>query len=218
MVVSGFVQLFQDEAGYYKCLQWEHDKVDLLEHNAFAALPYIVDGEAVIATAPACSDYLAHKLGLAGTSETEQGRNRQALAVVYELRNDAMRVLYGPKEIYEHAHRGYLERTARTQYGRLNRWLQMHGTLYLTANVPAQSDFELWEMLDMHELWANDTGCTRPLMGFDALIALYEALRDLGPMQKYYASEAFLLPYNNKMAHFRASDSTWRDRRTAEER
>jgi len=65
-------------------------------------------------------------------------------------------------------------------------------------------------MLDMHELWANETACKRPLAGFDALSALYDTMRELSELQLYFASTAFNLPYNNKMAHFCQTGSTWR--------
>ena len=210
-------ELFQN-AGCFECPPWEEDRQALLTHNPFAALPFVIDGNTVVATAPASSAYLAHKLGLAGANESERLRCQQALAIVYELRNDAMRVLYGPLPVYEQGHRGYLERTARTHYGKLNRWLEMHRTLYLTSDDPAQPDFELWEMLDMHELWANDTVCTRPLSGFTALTKLYDALRDLDVLQTYFKSPQFLLPFNNKMAHFRDTESSWREHRELGER
>ena len=34
-----------------------------VKHNPSTALPYLIDGQTVVATAPASSDYLAHKLG-----------------------------------------------------------------------------------------------------------------------------------------------------------
>jgi len=135
------------------------------------------------------------------------------MACVCELRNDAMRVLYrrdAPNEVYLAGHRGFLEHTVCTHYGKLSVWLEKHGTLYLTCNAPASADFELWEMLDMHELWANHHMCRRPLKGFEALTALYENLRCLPQMQPYFCSKVFDMPYNNKMAGWSASESTWR--------
>jgi hypothetical protein len=163
-----------------------------------------------VATAPAASDYVAHKAQLCGANATARSRNQQALAVVYELRNDAMRVLYAPAEVYAMGHRGYLETTVRAHYTKLDRWLEMHETTFLTDDAPASADFELWEILDMHELWANSVGCKRPLSGFAALSKLYTKFCDLEKLQPYFASAAFLLPYNNKMAHFRSTDSSWR--------
>jgi hypothetical protein len=185
--------------------------VDLVEHNPFAALPYIIDGDTVVATAPASSGYLAHKLCLEGSDEAARSRNQQALAVVYELRADALRVLYAPAEVYEMGHRGHLERTVRMHYSKLNCWLEMHGTKYLTADSPASADFELWEMLDMHELWANDSGVKRPLAPFQHLTKLYERVRLLPALQPYFLSPAFHLPFNNKMARFRQTDSSKHD-------
>ena len=164
--------------------------MDLLEHNPFAALPYILDGETVVATAAASSGYLAHKFGLEGSDEAARSRNQQALAVVYELRSDALRVLYAPAEVYDMGHRGHLERTVRMHYSKLNQWLEMHGTQYLSADSPASADFELWEMLDMHELWANDSGCKRPLASFEYLSKLYERVRLLPGLQPYFQGPA----------------------------
>lgn len=182
----------------------------LLDHNPFAGLPFVIDDSTVVSTAPASSDFLANKLGLAGSNETERSRNQQALAVVYELRSDAARVLYAPTDVYEHGHRGHLERTARRHYTKLDRWLEMNQTLYLASDSPASADFELWELMDMHELWANDTGCKRPLAGFERLTALYERVRALPELKTYFESPAFLLPCNNKMSHFIESGSSWR--------
>ena len=203
--------MLRDDHGGFQCPDWDEDKAILLEHNPFAGLPYIVDAETVVATAPASSDFLANKLGLAGSCESQRSRNQQALAVVYELRADAARVLYAPVEVYEHGHRGYLERTAHRHYAKLDRWLDMHKTVYLTSDEPASADFELWELLDMHELWANETGCKRPLAGFARLSALYQGLRALPQLQAYFESASFLLPYNNKMAHFVETGSSWRN-------
>jgi len=162
--------VLQREDGYFECMAWEDDKADPVEPNPFADLPFLIDGETVIAMAPASSDYLAHKL--AGGDEVARSRNQQALAVSYELRSDALRVLYAPTEVYEMGHRGHLGRTVRMHYAKLDQWLEMHGTAYLSADAPASADFELWEMLDVHELWANDVGCTRPLTSFQHLTKL----------------------------------------------
>jgi glutathione S-transferase len=203
--------VLQREDGYFECMAWEDDKADLVEHNPFAALPFLIDGETVIATAPASSDYLAHKLGLAGGDEVARSRNQQALAVSYELRSDALRVLYAPTEVYEMGHRGHLERTVRMHYAKLDQWLEMHGTAYLSADAPASADFELWEMLDVHELWANDVGCTRPLTSFQHLTKLYESFALLPELQSYFRGPAFDLPLNNKMARFRQTNSSKHD-------
>ena len=204
-------QVLRTEHGGFQCPEWEEDKALLLGHNPFAALPFIIDDSTVVSTAPASSDFLAIKLGLAGSNESERSRNQQALAVVYELRSDAARMLYAPTEVYEHGHRGHLERTTRRHYAKLDRWLEMHKTIYLTSDSPASADFELWELIDMHELWANDTGCKRPLAGFHRLSALYERVRALPQLKAYFESPAFLLPYNNKMAHFVETGSSWRN-------
>ena len=129
-------QVFLSQGGHYECRRWKDDKELLLVHNPFAALPYIIDSENVVATAAASSSYLAHKLGLTGNNESERSRNQQALAVVYELRDDAMRVLYGPTEVYAQGHRGHLERTVRAHYYKLNSWLEKHGTPYLASDAP----------------------------------------------------------------------------------
>jgi hypothetical protein len=129
-------QVFLSQGGHYECRRWKDDKELLLVHNPFAALPYIIDSENVVATAPASSAYLARKLGLTGHNESERSRNQQALAVVYELRDDAMRVLYGPTEVYAQGHRGHLERTVRAHYYKLNSWLEKHGTPYLASDAP----------------------------------------------------------------------------------
>jgi len=59
-----YAQLFQTDSGCFECGRWAHDKAELLKRNPFSALPYLIDGETVVATAPASSDYLAHKLGI----------------------------------------------------------------------------------------------------------------------------------------------------------
>ena len=206
---GGGAQVLQREDGYFECMAWEDDKADPVEPNPFADLPFLIDGETVIAMAPASSDYLAHKL--AGGDEVARSRNQQALAVSYELLSDALRVLYAPTDVYEMGHRGHLERTVRMHYAKLDQWLKMHGTAYLSADAPASADFELWEMLDMHELWANDVGCTRPLTYFQHLTKLYESMRLLPELQSYFRGPAFDLPFNNKMARFRQTNSSKHD-------
>ena len=188
------MQLFQTQNGYYQCGNWTNDKAILSKYNPFVGLPFIIDGETVVATAAATSNYLAHKFGLAGENETERDRNQQALAVVREMRSDSVRVLYAPHELYADGHRGHLEHTVCTYYSKLSQWLQLHGTPYLCGHSPASADFELWEMLDMHEMWANDSGCKRPLAGFNELTVFYDRMRLLPRLQGYFDSRAFHLP------------------------
>eukprot|EP00971_Amphidinium_carterae_P314489 6251085-Amphidinium_carterae.1 len=76
----------------------------------------------------------------------------------------------------------------------------MQGTKFLSADTPLSGDFHAWEMLDQHELVASKLSYASPLAKFPKLTAYYKAFKELPTLQKYFASDAYQLPMNNKMA------------------
>jgi hypothetical protein len=81
---------------------------------------------------------------------------------------------------------------------------------YLLGNTPTAPDFHLWEMLDQHEILARGTqeakqGTPSSFLGdYSRLSKFYKAFRGLKELEGYFASDAYKLPLNNKMANFGA--------------
>ena len=64
-------------------------------------------------------------------------------------------------------------------------------------------DFHVFEMIDQHELMCSRAGVSSPLLGFPPLQSFYSRFKALPQLQAYFASPAYQLPLNNKMANFK---------------
>ena len=74
------------------------------------------------------------------------------------------------------------------------------GTLFTAGETLTAGDFHLWEMLDQHEMVAEDYGLASPLAKFPKLRALYDAVKAEPKLQSYFAGPLYKLPVNNTMA------------------
>lgn len=82
------------EGGGWDTSDWFDKKPALKEKNALMNLPYVIDGEHVIAQTNACFSHLGRVLGLYGCNYAETLKVEQCLCQVMDLRNDAVGIFY----------------------------------------------------------------------------------------------------------------------------
>lgn len=185
------------EGGGWDVSAWFGVKPALVEKNALMNLPYIVDGDTVVAQTNACFTYLGRRLGLNGSNDAELTRVEQILCQVMDLRNDAVKLFYGGDIAGLEAH---LATAVQTHYGKLNNFFGQTGLKYSAADEVRTSDFHLFEMLDQHETLAKDLGKPSPMTAFPKLQAFYAAFKALPAIAKYLDGPLHQLPCNNLMA------------------
>ena len=75
---------------------WFNAKPPLKAGNPLMNLPYIIDGDVVVAQTNACFSYLGRKLGLWGSTEAEVVDCEQLLCELMDLRNQMVGFAYSP--------------------------------------------------------------------------------------------------------------------------
>mmetsp|Transcript_13136 Transcript_13136/g.24207 ORF Transcript_13136/g.24207 Transcript_13136/m.24207 type:complete len:235 (-) Transcript_13136:118-822(-) len=197
-------EAFAKEGGGWDVSSWfGGTKQELGKKNPLINLPYVKYGDAVIVQSNACYCFLGRKLDLNGKTDEEITKNEQILCEVMDLRNDLLGICYPfkvSKEDFPEKSKAHIEKGAPKYYKKFEAWLEMHGTKFLSADAPLSGDFHAWEMLDQHELIAAKLSYVSPLADFPKLTAYYKAFKELPTLQKYFASDAYQLPINNKMA------------------
>merc|ERR1711879_777000 len=89
------------EPGNWDASAWFGVKPALKEKNALMNLPYVVDGDTVVTQSNACLMYLGRKFNLNGQNDSELLKVEQCLCEVFDLRNNAVRLFYSPKEQFD---------------------------------------------------------------------------------------------------------------------
>lgn len=196
--------------GGWEAPDWfARDKPELSKRNPLINLPYLElpDGSVVTQSNP-CLAALATRLGLHGAA-ADRVVVEQLVAQAFDLRNDAVRLFYdwfrAEEDVVEDAH-AYLDGVARGHYKKLDAWLSRpdlcRGGPFLLGAVPTTPDFAMWEIVDQNEMLARHLSRPSPLEGREKLRAHYEAFRSLPTLLGYFASDAYALPPNNRMARF----------------
>jgi glutathione S-transferase len=170
-------------------------------------LPYVLDGDHVIAQTNACFSHLGRVLGLYGSTYAETVAVEQCLCQVMDLRNDAVGKFYGGSD---DNFAGHLKSIA-GHYEKFELFLVQQGKGFLATDTPTAPDFHVFEMLDQHEALAKFTKSDSPLAAFPLLTKYYEAFKALPTLQAYFNGPLNQLPANNKMAAWgaRPDGSTW---------
>lgn len=190
-------EIHKQEDGSYDKNAWFGVKPDLKAKNAFMNLPYVVDGDVVVSQTIACLQYLGKKGGLYGSTPEQAIKVDQVLCEAQDLRNGSVRVFYTPDNMEQRVkYLGDVEGS----YEKFETWLTQQGTLYTAADTPTAGDFHLWEMLDQLEMMAADSKVPGPLEKFPKLKKLHQSLRADPKLAKYFASDLYKLPPNNKFA------------------
>jgi len=191
--------------------EWERrDKPDLLERNAFASLPYVVNhstGE-VVAQSSAVSLYLGRVLGLGGATRAAELANEHVLSYVHTMWTEVRDLVYPfyrnkDEEAFEQSLQTYFGATLPDHYCKLERWLRQRGTGFFAGWRPCVADFYVWELLDQHEAMASAYSFASPLATFPLLRKHHARIQALPRLRTYFASEDAALPINNKMAFFK---------------
>merc|ERR1712093_82937 len=148
--------------------------------------------------------YLGRKLKLVGKNDADLIKVEQTLCEVFDLRNNAVKLFYSSPDDFEKGREGFLEKTVKTSYGKLNGWLEQQGTVYLAGDEPTAPDFHFFELIDQIESLAKKYNKDSPMKEFTAVTKLYESFKSIPAIQKYLESDLHKLPINNKMASFGA--------------
>jgi glutathione S-transferase len=191
-------EIHKQADGSWDKTEWFGTKPDLKAKNAFMNLPYVTDGDVVISQTIACLQYLGKKANLYGATPEDARKVDQVLCEAQDLRNGGVGLFYS-KGGDQEARVAKLE-DLKGNYEKFETWLTQQGTLYTAGATPTAGDFHLWEMLDQFELMAEDSKVPGPLAGFPNLKKLHETLRADPKLAKYFASDLYKLPPNNKFA------------------
>eukprot|EP00435_Cladocopium_sp_Y103_P025734 s1142_g6.t1 len=75
------------------------------------------------------------------------------------------------------------------------------GKWFVLEDGPGVADFHIWEMLDQHKMLSERIGGPDIFGEFPKCKAFYENFKALPTMKNYFASEAYKLDVNNKIAN-----------------
>jgi len=183
---------------------WFKDaKPGLLAKNSLINLPYIVDGDNVISQTNACFKYLGRKLDLNGKDEVEVMKGEQCLCQIMDLRNDMVKVFYGPPESFDASASDLLTQGAIKHLQKMENWLNHNKTDYCVSNSPTVADFHLWELIDQLELFAKSRKKDSVLEKKPKLQQLYTKMKSLEKLSNYFKGSLYTLPVNYKTANWK---------------
>lgn|ERR1719419_1186412 len=174
-------------------------KPRILAKNAFANLPYIVDGDVVICQSNACLKYLGRKFNLMGKNRSEEIKVDQCLCQIMDLRNDMVKLFYGSADDYKKTS----DMSATKHLVKMENWLNHNKTDYCAGDSPTVADFHLWELIDQLELWTKDTKKDSLIAEKPKLKQLYTNIQNESKLSSYFKGDLYKLPLNNKMANFK---------------
>jgi len=193
--------------GKYDNSSWMKDaKPPLMEKNALMNLPYVTCGDQVVTQSNAVYLFLGQKLRMNGRGAGITSNN-EILCEVMDLRNEVIDIVYPFKGVgkdgWAAACKKHMEGNAKGHYTKFEGYLKQKDTPFFSGPKICTGDFHVWEMLDQHELMAKDVGAPSPMEGYPLLSAFYTRVKELPQLEKYFASDAYKLPCNNKMANFK---------------
>lgn len=198
---------------------WFSAKTTLKEKNPLINLPYVKDGDKLIAQANACFLYLGRKLNMLGSNEEELEACEQLLCEIMDLRNKMTTFAYDSNSSHSEAavmidhivsKNGILQK--------LELWLQNevtvkgHSGTFLVGNKATAPDFHLWELLEQYEALARFYELPHPLASFIYLKTFKSRFAERPENAKYLSSNLVKMPFNNKVAVFGAtlSNDRWK--------
>lgn len=199
----------KDEHGW-KCPEYDAKKKELARLNPIAQLPYVQNhttGE-VICGINALYLYLGRILKLDGKTPYAKLKNEQVL--FYLL--GTMWLEYGDfvypfkknddEAVFRAGLDDYLTKSIPTHYEKLQSWLKGNRDDFFAGQDLTTCDFHVWEFMDQHEALARKFNKTSPLRGYEHLEAFYENVWNHSKLSRYWDSQNYQLPINNKMAFF----------------
>ena len=158
-------------------------------------LPYIVDGDKVVTQSNSCLTYLGSKLGI--DKPELAADNHMVLDQTMDLRNDTMKICYGPagKE-FKPALEGHMQGAV----GHLSKLEGFCKGPYMCGNAIQSGDFHVFEMLDQHIGMCSETGVEFPAAMFPKLVALHAKVKSDPALAAYFKADMYAkYAYNNAM-------------------
>eukprot|EP00929_Paragymnodinium_shiwhaense_P104205 TRINITY_DN6834_c0_g1_i1.p1 TRINITY_DN6834_c0_g1~~TRINITY_DN6834_c0_g1_i1.p1 ORF type:complete len:363 (+),score=141.41 TRINITY_DN6834_c0_g1_i1:91-1179(+) len=183
-------------------LWFGEDKPKILEKNPLANLPYVTYGNDCVCQTNAVLNYLGQKLRLNGRSRMESLKNDQLLCEVYDVRNNMIDLVYAFKNCTrteDEYKKKAGELCDKGAFAKFEAWFEKYDTEYLSGPKPLTADFHLWEMLDQHNILAERMSKPSIFDKIPKCKAFYDRFRALPSLSKYFESEAYKMPINNKM-------------------
>jgi glutathione S-transferase len=202
-----------------EALKWDHSawfgsKPALKDMNPLMNLPYIVDGDIVVAQTNACFQYLGRKFNMLGSNEVEQIQCEQLLCEVMDLRNKMVGFAYNAGATKATAESLLKDVTGKNGIlQKFELWLarekaQDRSGTFLVGNRASAPDFHLWEMLHQYSVMAQFYELGGDALGaFPHLMQFRESFAALPGNVRYFTSPLASMPFNNNMASFHATPS-----------
>eukprot|EP01066_Platyproteum_vivax_P003138 Platyproteum_vivax@DN14032_c0_g1_i1.p1 len=196
------LELKADPVTVWDASEWTvATRPDLLKKNPFVTLPYLFVDDKLISQSLAIYFFIGRKHGFVGADEEAMTRNEQTLTQILDLRNDLLKLVYGPKDIWEEKKLAHLE-SAKMMFAKLESWLALHNTPFFSCQQPLIADFIVFEMVDEHEDYARFFEKPPMLPSCPKLAAFFKRMLDLPQLAPYFKSDAYNFAYNQKMANF----------------
>jgi len=171
------------------------DKPTLAAKNSLINLPYIEDSDSVVTQSNSCLVYLGQKLGVDKPEFFID--NHMALDQTIDLRNDLMKICYGPAgKDFKKALEGHMGGAA-THLKKLNSFC--HGP-YMCGKLMQSADFHVFEMLDQHITMCKEMGVVFDLGAYPKLAGLHATVMSDPELATYFASPFYTkYAFNNAM-------------------
>jgi len=162
------------------------DKPALQKLNSMANLPTIVDGDVVVTQSNSCLVFLGAKLGIDTPANTVV--NHQVLDQTMDLRNDLMKICYGPagkdfKPALE-KHMG----SATTHFAKLEGFC---AGPYMSGGTIQSGDFHVFEMYDQHITMCTEMGVPFDVAALPKLTALHAKVKADPALAGYFAADVY---------------------------
>lgn len=190
--------------------EWLVDhKPQLKEKHALINLPYIIDGEIIVAQSNACLSYLGRKFDMWGTTPREVISCEELLCEIMDVRNNFTAFTYGragdPTD--KEKVREFLAGAKAGVFSKLETHLsrEPHFTLqtpFLIGGHATAPDFHCFEMLDQHVFLAKYYDIILLDDTLPLLSTYYNGWLQLPKNQKYLNSVLRAAPLNNMNAKF----------------
>lgn len=190
----------KEDGGFDSTAWFSGAKTTLKESNCLINLPYVKDGDIIVAQTNACFQYLGRKLGMLGTNERELIDCEQLLCEVMDLRNKVVSFSYGRDQ---NPQKWFQSVAAAGQLEKLNLWLERKyatnsaaATFFVGEDATAP-DFHIWEMMDQLQLIARYFQISPdPLAEFPHLVTFHKNFASLPQNARYLSSRLAKLPCN----------------------
>ena len=210
----------------------DKDKVHLKKRNSLINLPYIEmydknNNKVLISQSLACLSFLGRQLNMFGKDTSEETYCDQLINEVNDLRGLLGKFCYttflDSKDEFNGA-KDVMEKATNKINGKMlkfEEWLeqkkQEETKLFLVGNSISAPDFSLFDILDFYNEFlrhykfsTNSNEEIYKSIGFPYLSKFYNAFTKLPKMQKYFNSELYKLPYQNKAALFSSENQSIR--------